>query len=110
MILVLISCLSLDPLVHNPVHCSTISTATCEEKPYWDQICTPCETDYDWAVAYDWMENTLEPGQTVRAIDATTVTNVRVPTEDGAGELDVYYIPAHGEHLTLLSQNSYVDP
>ena len=98
MLLLLLGCLSLDVLVHNPVHCSTISTATCEDKPQWDKVCTPCETDYDWAIEYDWMENTLTEGQTVRAIDASTVTNIRVPTEDGLGELDTYFIPAHGEH------------
>jgi len=98
MLFLLTGCLSLDTLVHNPVHCSTVSTATCEDKPEWDQICTPCEDDYDWAIEYDWMENTLEDGQTVRAIDAATVTNVRVPTTDGLGELDTYFVPAHGEH------------
>ncbi len=98
MLLLLTGCLSLDAMVHNPVHCSTVSRATCEDKPEWDQVCTTCEEDYDWAVEYPWMENTLQPGQSVRPILASTVTNIRVPTEDGQGELDVYFIPAHGEH------------
>lgn len=94
----LAGCVSLDTFVHNPVHCSTVGPATCEEKSSdWDRVCTPCEEDYAWDVDYPWMPRTLEEGQTVRPIDAAAVSNERLVTEDGEGELDVYFVPAHGD-------------
>jgi len=115
--LVLLSgCVSLDTFVHNPVHCSSVGPETCEDKDSdWDRVCTPCEEDYAWDVEYPWMPRTLEDGQTVRPIDAATVTNALLPTEDGEGELDVYFVPAHGENpayadvTVLYSHGNYAN-
>ena len=93
----LTGCLNFDGMVHNPVHCSTVSTATCEDNVYWDKVCVPCETPYAWEQAYEWMASTLEEGQTIRPIEAASVVNHRVTTEDGLGTLDAYFIPSHGE-------------
>ncbi len=40
----LTGCLNLDGMVHNPVHCSNITTVTCEDQVYWDKIFPDCAT------------------------------------------------------------------
>jgi len=102
--LALVGCLQLDGFVHNNVHCSTVSEATCEQTswdPEWDSICLSCEEPYDWEEDHPWMEGTLATGETIRGIPEASVTNVRLATEDGEGELDLYRLASHGERLDL---------
>ena len=102
--LLLSGCIVLDGFVHNNVHCSTVSEATCEETawdPAWDGICLTCEEPYDWTKDYPWMEGTLEPGQTVRPVLEGEFTQLMLPTEDGLGELDLYWFYSHGEDTAL---------
>ncbi|MEM1349354.1 MAG: hypothetical protein AAGI01_12405, partial [Myxococcota bacterium] len=90
-------CVNLDGFVFNGRHCSTTGpdepSCSAFGNP-WDDICATCEDDYAFSRSYDWIEGTLEPGQTVRGIDESTVVQRMVPTEDGLGELDTYFIPS----------------
>ncbi len=98
-------CLDLDGFVHNPVHCSTVGTATCEDKSDvpMDQICVPCDEAYSWTRDYEWLEGTLDEGTpTVRAI-ATEVQQSTLSSDDGEAALDVYFIPSHGEVAELAN-------
>ncbi len=94
----ILGCVNLDALVHNPVHCSTVSEDTCEgiDEPF-DRVCVPCDEPYDWGRDYDWIAGTLEAGQTIRAIDASLVTPVPIATADGEATLDAYFLESHGE-------------
>jgi pimeloyl-ACP methyl ester carboxylesterase len=72
---------------------------TCEDSgnPTWDQACVPCDEAYDWARDYDWIAGTLDDGTTdVRPV-TTLVERSYLTTDDGEGELDLYFIPSHGE-------------
>jgi len=88
----------LDGLIFNGVPCSTVSAATCEdESVYWDKVCLSCEEEYDWSKEFEWMDGTLDVGEVIRSPDPLTITREMVPTADGEGELDMYFIPSHGE-------------
>jgi pimeloyl-ACP methyl ester carboxylesterase len=91
----------LDFLIHNGRHCSIVEEETCADGDYWDLICTSCEDEYDWNREFEWMESTVSNGETIRGIDPTTITSLDFETEDGAGTLDAYFIPAHGENEAL---------
>ncbi|MEO0604354.1 MAG: hypothetical protein AAF211_23160, partial [Myxococcota bacterium] len=96
--LLLFGCVNLDGLVHNPVHCSTVSEDTCEgiEEPF-DQICLACDDPYDWQRDYPWPAGTLAEGETVRGVDDPLVTRVPIETRDGEGTLDAYLVASHGD-------------
>jgi alpha-beta hydrolase superfamily lysophospholipase len=104
----LTGCMTLDFFIHNNVPCPDVGPPTCEQKDsVFDQVCATCADDYDWAQEYPWHPTLLEEGQSVRPIDASYVQQVKIPTTDGAGELDAYFIAAHGEDpdrakITLL--------
>ncbi|MEC9071070.1 MAG: hypothetical protein VX938_01770, partial [Myxococcota bacterium] len=88
-------CVDLDGFVHNPVHCSVVGPATCEEKgEIWDQVCLPCDEAYDFGREYPWMAGTLEGGQTLAPLDNGVVERHAIETTDGEGTLDAYFIPA----------------
>lgn len=95
----LLACADIDTLIHNPRHCSVVGPDTCENAsdPVWGRLCTPCEDPYDFGLEYDWFESTLSEGQTVRAIAPEQLTWLSLPTADGEGTLDAWYVPAHGE-------------
>jgi hypothetical protein len=98
-------CLVLDGFVHNPVPCSSVSTETCEDKadtPF-DQVCVPCNEEYSWIRGYEWLDGTLDEGTpSVRAV-ATEVQRSTLSSDDGEAQLDVYFIPSHGEVAELAS-------
>ena len=101
-------CFDLDNFVHNPRHCSVVGPDTCDEdKNIWDRVCVPCDEPYDWEKEYPWYEGSLSENESIRPIPKDSVIQHQVNTEDGEGELDLYFIPAHGEHashkdLTIL--------
>ncbi|MDF1565896.1 MAG: alpha/beta fold hydrolase [Deltaproteobacteria bacterium] len=95
------SCVDLDAFVYGGVHCSAVGPETCEDPADWNSVCLPCETPYDWSRSYDWMEGTLEAGESIRPIDPSRVTAHRIPTADGEGELDAYLIASHGDDPEL---------
>lgn len=102
--LLLSGCVVLDGFVHNNIHCSTVSTDTCEETqwdPEWDGICLSCDEPYDWARDYAWIGDTVAAGETVRPVEVGQVTPVTLSTDDGLGELDLYWFYSHGENPTL---------
>ncbi len=104
--LLLSGCVVLDGFVHNNVHCSRVSEDTCENTPWdpeWDGICLTCEEPYDWAKDYPWMEGTLDEGQTVRPVQEGEVTQVTLQTDDGLGQLDLYWFYAHGDDPALAA-------
>jgi len=96
--LLLMGCNDLDWALHNNIPCAEVTTATCGDQPYWDQICTPCNARYEWDREYEYFPQTLEEDQTIRPIDLARVLDVDIERDDGA-VLDAYFIPAHGEHL-----------
>ena len=100
-------CLTLDTLVHTNKHCSNTGpdTSACVDADNtWDDACLSCEDPYVWDEEYPWFEGQLDPGQSVRPIDETTVVNHRLDTDDGEGVLDVWLVPGHGDNaqLTIL--------
>ena len=98
-----LGCLDLDGFIHNPVHCSTVSTETCEDKADvpMDQICVPCGEEYSWIREYEWLAGTLDEGTpAVRAV-ATEWQQSTLTSDDGEAQLDVYFIPSHGEFEEL---------
>ena len=105
--LFLVGCLSadLDFLIHNGRHCSIVDEELCTSGDYWDRICATCEEEYDWGKEFEWMPETISNGETIRTIDASTLTNLDFDTEDGEGTLDAYFIPSHGEN-PLLAQTT----
>jgi alpha-beta hydrolase superfamily lysophospholipase len=91
-------CMNLDFFIHNNVPCTQVGPATCEEKDtVFDEVCTPCAEPYDWAQDYPWHDTLLEDGQTVRPIHERYIEQVGLPTTDGKGTLDAYFVGAHGE-------------
>ena len=89
------ACFGLDGFVHNPVHCSEVGAKTCEEESvFWDRVCVPCDTEYDFTVEYPWMPSTLQDSQTIQPINAGDVLRQTIETKDGAGTLDTYFIRA----------------
>ena len=99
----LTACADVDAMLHNPRHCSIIGPDTCERAsdPIWGKLCAACDDPYDWGIEYAWMEQTFDEGQSARAIDASTVTQMSIPTSDGLGSLDAYLVPSHGEDPDL---------
>jgi dienelactone hydrolase len=97
-------CLTLDSFIYNGIHCTRVSEETCTayESPF-DNVCVPCDEPYDWARDYDWFDVTLEEGQTIRPIDVTTVQQQTLATADGLGQLDTYFVPAHGDDPVLAT-------
>lgn len=108
MILLLSACLTLDTMVHNPRHCSVVDTWTCEDVDSpWDQVCLPCEDEYDWSRDYDWFPETLAEGESIRPVAAELVHDHELPTSDGLGSLDIVVLDSHGDNpatagLTVL--------
>jgi pimeloyl-ACP methyl ester carboxylesterase len=96
-VLSLLACVDLDSFVFSGVPCSTVSEATCEDQSNdWDKVCLSCDEAYDWAKEFEWMDGTLEEGASIRSPDPSAVVREMVPTADGEGELDLYFIPSHG--------------
>ena len=98
-------CVDLDGFVHNPVHCSTVTEENCEGKDdVWDKICKSCEEPYDFADAYEFTDEWY-----ARDIPSDSVTNHKLETADGEGEIDLYWVQGHGENnfsqTTLLYQH-----
>ena len=94
-----LGCLDLDSFAHNPRHCSKVGPDTCENKAeYWNKICVPCDESYDFGQDYSWFDETLETGETIRALPNSSVQNFKLKTKDGEGELDAYFIKGHGEN------------
>lgn len=90
-------CLQLDSAVFNPVHCSTVSAETCEDEPDpFSQLCVPCDQPYDWSRTVPWPEPFFE-GAGITALRTPEVIRQQIETRDGAGELDLYLLPSHGE-------------
>ncbi|MEC7987549.1 MAG: alpha/beta fold hydrolase [Myxococcota bacterium] len=92
---------SIDPLLFSGVvHCEDLETnydAVCVDQSYWDRVCTGCDEEYPWGRDYEWMPNTLD--ETVTSVRPITVYEQhKLTTSDGEGELDLYYIPSHGEN------------
>ena len=102
LMLIVSGCFDLDGFVHNPRHCSSVGTDTCEdESEFWDKVCVPCEEAYDFGLTYPWMESTLTEGQTVRSIPPEAILQTTITTTDGVGSLDAYFIESHGENVAL---------
>lgn len=90
-------CADLDLFVFNPIHCSIVSEETCTAyDDAWNNACVPCEDPYDFGIDYPWVEGMLAEGQGVRAIDPALIEPLSLPTADGEGTLDAYFIYAHG--------------
>lgn len=94
MILFLVGCATLDSFLFNPVHCSTVSEATCDGSD-WDSICAACDEPYAWDAEHPWFPGQLGEGQTIRA--PAVVERIPIETDDGLATLDAYWIPSHGE-------------
>ena len=98
-------CLDLDSFIHNPVHCSRVGSDTCEDSgdPPMDQICVPCDEEYDWIRDYEWLDGTLdEQTPAVRPVE-TLVERSELTSEDGEATLDLYFLPSHGEVAELAA-------
>ena len=52
----------------------------------------------------------LEPGQTLRVISNDAVIREVLPTDDGLGELDTYFIPSHGQDGCASQHHGAVQP
>jgi len=99
----ILGCVNLDGFVHNPVHCSTVSEATCEGKSdVWDQVCLSCEESYNFSDTYEFKD-----GWYARDIPDSSVTNHTLKTADDEGEIDLYWINSHGEN-SLLAQTTMI--
>ena len=102
-------CLVLDPLLpfHNNIPCSEVNDETCNNDEYWDRVCLTCEEPYDWDRSYEWREQTIKDGATIRGIDANLVSDVPFDSNDGDAVLDAYFISAHGD-VPELSQTTII--
>lgn len=102
-------CLVLDPLLpfHSNIPCSQVNDETCNVDDYWDRVCLTCEEPYDWDRSYEWREQTLEDGATIRGIDPDLVTDAPFESDDGDAVLDAYFISAHGD-VPELSQTTII--
>ena len=93
----IVGCVNLDGFVHNPVHCSTVTSDTCEDKDdVWDQICRSCDEPYNFSDTYDFKE-----GWFARDIPEDNVANHKLKTADKEGEIDLYWVTSHGENDAL---------
>jgi pimeloyl-ACP methyl ester carboxylesterase len=108
-LLLLTSCVTLDFLSFNPVHCTNVTESTCSDGEVFDRVCLTCDEPYQWDVDYPF--EAFFPGMlgntTIRPIDAATVQPFRIETDDGEGTLDAYFIPAHGD-VPSLAQTTVV--
>ncbi|MBX2801750.1 MAG: alpha/beta hydrolase [Myxococcales bacterium] len=98
----LVGCVNIDGFIHNGVPCSEVSEQTCTDEQ-WDSVCLTCDEPYDWARTYEWFDTMLQQGESVRAISSDSVVREMVPTTDGLGQLDTYFVPAHGDDAALAS-------
>ena len=97
----LVGCgVELDGFVFAGIPCSQVGPDTCDGSD-WDGVCLTCEADYAWDRAYPWFDTMLAEGESVRPIDPSTVTRTLIPTADGEGVLDAYFVPSHGEDPAL---------
>ena len=94
-------CLNVDFAIYGGIPCGQVGPETCEGFNQWDAVCLSCDEPYDWARAFDWFDTMLEDGDSVRPIPEASVVRALVPTDDGLGELDTYFIPAHGQNAEL---------
>lgn len=106
--LMLAGCLQLDFVAHNARHCSVVGPDTCDVEESFDKLCTPCDEPYDWSTQDEWPEDFLTDAQSVR--QPMVIERRPVKTTDGAGELDLYVVPSHGEiaeqaDITVLIQH-----
>ena len=76
--LLLCSCIKLDALVFNGVHCSNVGPPSCEDRGVWDKVCATCDEPYDWEESFPWFDTMLEPGQSVRPIPNANPTDHRL--------------------------------
>ena len=91
-------CLTLDAFLFNGVPCTEVGPETCQEvDDPWGKLCKTCEQPYDWQRDYPWMKGTLAAGESIRPVPEELVQQHRVPTDDGEGELDVWFLRSHGE-------------
>lgn len=106
LLFLLAGCVTLDSFVHGGIPCENVGPETCNDtKNVWDNVCVPCDEEYDWTKTYPWMDGTLAEGETIR--NPTDVTRFTLDTTDRLGTLDGYFIPAHGgaaqyENTTIL--------
>lgn len=93
-----LGCANLDAFVFNGIHCTAVGPDTCEgpDSP-WDQICVPCDEEYDWGRDYPWFPGELTPAESIRAVDPLFLTRAPFETTDGAGALDAYFLAAHAD-------------
>lgn len=102
LLLPLAGCMTLDSFVYSPVHCSTVGPATCDDEPDpWSKVCKTCEEAYDWTRDYPWPKSTLGEDESIRPIPADAIVHHILQTTDGQAQLDVYFIPSHGEQADL---------
>ena len=97
------SCVTLDSFVFNPIHCSTVSSATCEEKEERSRACTPCDEAYDVGKEYGFFEGVFEDPTQPRPIADEFIEQQTFSTSDGVAELDLYFIRSHGEDPSLAN-------
>jgi pimeloyl-ACP methyl ester carboxylesterase len=100
--LLTVACADLDANVHNRRHCTVVTDDTCNDKLYWDRLCTQCDDTYDFNREYEWFEGMLNEGESVRDI-LSIISESQIPTEDGEGTLFAYFIPSHGENAALAN-------
>ncbi len=93
---------NLEGFVYNPIHCTNVTEQTCTEgsRPF-DNTCLTCEEDYDFAADYPWPDDAFSTPSVPRSIPIEAVERRMVPTADGAGELDTYFVTAHGDDPEL---------
>lgn len=104
--ILLLGCMNVDSFVHNPVHCSTVGADTCPSA--WhplDDVCVPCDEEYDWGFDHPWLDGTFEEGAEPRDIDASTVLRDTIRTEDDLADLDLYFVPAWTGSTTTVLYN-----
>lgn len=95
-------CVTLDGFIFNPVHCSTVDEQTCSGNE-WDRVCVPCEQDYDWTRTHPYDEVALAGGVSLRPVPEGGAVRESLPTDDGEGTLDAYWLPSHGGDPSLSS-------
>ncbi|MFH1808247.1 MAG: alpha/beta fold hydrolase [Pseudomonadota bacterium] len=88
------ACVDLDSFQHGGLHCSAVGPGSCDVDSTWGKICKKCDEPYDWQRDYPWVD-----GTSARPI--TDAQQLQVPTRDGLGTLDGYFIPSHGGNAAL---------
>lgn len=88
----------LDAFMHNPRHCEIVGKTTCEDvEEEWDRICVPCDEPYDWEKELTYFKSESRP----IGIPDSQIEQIAIPTTDGVGELDTYFIRSHGNDSQL---------